>query len=67
MSARLPAKACPGCGGSAGSQRTTAEGLLQRAGVLRRPDRRLVRLGMEPIAPASGQRAEGTRGVNSIA
>jgi hypothetical protein len=59
MSVRLPAKACQGCGVSAGSQRTTAEGLLQRAGGLRRPDRRLVRLGgwsRSHRRPARGRR-----------
>jgi hypothetical protein len=43
------------------------DGLLQPTEALRRLDNPIVRLGTGPIAPAPGQQAEGTRGVNSIA
>jgi hypothetical protein len=67
MSAGPPGEPCQGRGVSADGQHTTDGGLLQRAGALRRPDRPLVRLGLGPRVAVTGRRAEGARGVTSIA
>jgi hypothetical protein len=67
MSGGLQGEACQGRGVPAGGHNPAGEGLWQRVGAPWRLDRPVVRRYTTPIAPAPGQRAEGARGVTSIA
>jgi hypothetical protein len=67
MSGGLQGEVCLGCGVPAGGHNPAGVGLWQRVGAPWRLDRPVVRRSTTPIAPVPGQRAEGARGVPSIA
>lgn len=67
MSVGLQGEACQGGRVPEGGWSTARDGLLQRTGVLRRPERSVVGLGRELMVPADGRMPEGVRDVTSIA